>query len=383
MNAMRRLLRRTAPFNAVRRPATRALGASAAVVLLLAGTTAMRPAPTGVTTAPAGSSASTAAGATTSGSFRKIISPDLLVIEPSGLSARQLARLAAAAGVRRVVSADGAALKVNGHRANVLGVNPEQFRSWTPLATATDQRLWTALGQGRFVTSPTLAGQRKLHPGTAYRITGARQEQLTFGGSASLGISGIDALVSSKVSAQLGLVPGVLALISAPGTGMARLTKAVRRITGQSATLISLRPAQQRLPVDHTPGSGRPSTYLQLFQASAARYCPGMSWTVLAAIGQIESGDGSNMGPSSAGALGPMQFLPSTWQEWGIAAFGETGSPDIMDPFDAVPAAARLLCAAGAGSAGGLRGAIFAYNHATWYVNEVLALAQEYARDYG
>ena len=255
-------------------------------------------------------------------------------------------------------------------------MNPEQFRSWTPLATATDQRLWTALGQGRFVTSPTLAGQRKLHPGTAYRITGARQEQLTFGGSAPLGISGIDALVSSQASAQLGLVPGVLALISAPGAGMARLTKAVRRITGQSATLISLRPAQQRLPVDHTPGSGRPSTYLQLFQASAARYCPGLSWTVLAAIGQIESGDGSNMGPSSAGALGPMQFLPSTWQEWGITAFGETGSPDIMDPFDAVPAAARLLCAAGAGSASGLRGAIFAYNHATWYVNEVLALAQ-------
>ena len=364
----------------------RALGASVAVVLLLAATAAMRPAPTSVTSAgtkSASQPARTRAGATTSGSFRKIISPDLLVIEPSGLSARQLARLAAAAGVRQVVSADGAAIKLNGHRVNVLGVNPGQFRSWTPLATATDQRLWTALGQGRFVTSPTLAGQRKLHPGTAYPITGARAEQLTFGGSASLGISGIDALVSSRASAQLGLVPGVLALVSAPGAGMGRLTKAVRRITGQSATLISLRPAQQRLPVDHAAGSGRPSTYLQLFRASAARYCPGLSWTVLAAIGQIESGDGSNMGPSSAGALGPMQFLPSTWQEWGITAFGETGSPDIMNPFDAVPAAARLLCAAGAGSAGGLHGAIFAYNHATWYVNEVLALAQEYARDYG
>ncbi len=221
MDAMRRLLRRTAPFTAVRRPATRALGASAAVVLLLAGTAAMRPAPTGVTavTASASPSASTTAGATTSGSFRKIISPDLLVIEPSGLSARQLARLSAAAGVRQVVSADGAAIKLNGHRVNVLGVNPEQFRSWTPLATATDQRLWTALGQGRFVTSPALAGQRKLHRGTAYQITGARQEQLAFGGSAPLGISGIDALVSSQASAQLGLVPGVLALVSAPGAG--------------------------------------------------------------------------------------------------------------------------------------------------------------------
>jgi hypothetical protein len=357
----------------------RALASSGAVVLLLAGTTAMRPPPPG--TGPAVTASSTSS-APASG-FHKIISPDLLVIEPSGLSARQLAKLSAAAGVRQVVTADGAAIKLNGHRVNVLGVNPGRFRSWTPLATATDQRLWAALAQGRFVTSGTLAGRRKLHLGTKYMISGARQEQLAFGGSAPLGISGIDALVSSQASAQLGLVPGVLALVSAPRASMPRLMKAVRAITGRSATVASLRPAQQRLPVDSSAGSARPSTYLQLFRASAARYCPGLSWTVLAAIGQIESGDGANMGPSSAGALGPMQFLPSTWREWGITAFGESGPPDIMDPFDAVPAAARLLCAAGAGSAGGLRGAVFAYNHATWYVNEVVTLAQEYARDYG
>jgi membrane-bound lytic murein transglycosylase B len=102
-----------------------------------------------------------------------------------------------------------------------------------------------------------------------------------------------------------------------------------------------------------------------------------------AAIGQIESGDGANVGPSSAGAEGPMQFLPSTWQEWGITAFGEPGPPDVMDPYDAVPSAARYLCAAGAGTRAGLARAIFAYNHADWYVAEVLALAQQYARVYG
>ncbi|PZS37523.1 MAG: hypothetical protein DLM62_18775, partial [Pseudonocardiales bacterium] len=140
-------------------------------------------------------SASPSAAATPSAtSVRTIISPDLLVIEPSGLSARQLARVSAAAGVRQVVTADGAAIKLNGHRVNVLGVNPGQFRSWTPLATATDQRLWAALGQGRFVTSDRLAGRRNLHPGTKYLISGAGQEQLTFGGSAPLGIRGIDAL---------------------------------------------------------------------------------------------------------------------------------------------------------------------------------------------
>ena len=175
----------------------------------------------------------------------------------------------------------------------------------------------------------------------------------------------------------------MLALVSAPGAGMARLIKAVRRITGQSATVNSLRPAQQQLPVDHAAGSGRPSNYLQLFQASAARYCPGLSWTVLAAIGQIESGDGANVGPSTAGALGPMQFLPSTWTIWGIDGFGQTGPPDVMNPYDAVPSAARLLCADGAARGGAaLSAAIFDYNHADWYVREVLQLAAAYAGEF-
>jgi membrane-bound lytic murein transglycosylase B len=77
-----------------------------------------------------------------------------------------------------------------------------------------------------------------------------------------------------------------------------------------------------------------------------------------------------------------MQFLPSTWAAWGITAFGQPGPPDIMNPLDAVPSAARLLCAAGAGNAVTLSQAIFAYNHATWYVDEVLALASEYAHNY-
>ena len=107
-------------------------------------------------------------------------------------------------------------------------------------------------------------------------------------------------------------------------------------------------PAQQQLPVTKAAPGQLPSTYLQLFQDSAARYCPGLSWTILAAIGQIESGDGTNVGPSTAGALGPMQFLPSTWAIWGIDGFGQTGPPDIMNPYDAVPSAARMLCADGA-----------------------------------
>jgi membrane-bound lytic murein transglycosylase B len=76
-----------------------------------------------------------------------------------------------------------------------------------------------------------------------------------------------------------------------------------------------------------------------------------------------------------------MQFMPATWAKWGTDGFGPPGPPDIMNPLDAVPAAARMLCADGAatGTPAGIRAAIYAYNHATWYVSDVLALAARYA----
>jgi Transglycosylase SLT domain len=376
---MRRLLRRAAPVSAAIPRTARMLAVGGAVIMLVAGTTAMLPPPPAPQPSASPSRTAHTASATPGNSYQRIFLPDLLVIEPNGLGAKQLKKLAKIGGVGNLIAADGAAIKIGRHRVNVLGVDPQQFRSWTPLATASDQRLWTALGRGHFVASTALAKRLRLHPGSRYRMTGGGQQDLIFGGSAPLGVSGISALVSNKATPRLGLIPGVLALISAPGASMGRLTRAVRGITGQKATIISLR----QLPVDRSTSGTRPGSYPELFKESAARYCPGLSWTVLAAIGQIESGDGSNMGPSTAGALGPMQFLPSTWQVYGISAFGRTGPPNIMDPFDAVPSAARLLCANGGSTAAGLRGAIFAYNHATWYVNEVLALAQQYARDYG
>jgi soluble lytic murein transglycosylase-like protein len=116
-----------------------------------------------------------------------------------------------------------------------------------------------------------------------------------------------------------------------------------------------------------------PPRYLRLYQAAAARY--GLDWTILAAIGAIESGHGRDAGPSSAGALGPMQFMPDTWRRQGLDANGD-GRRDINDPEDAIPSAAVYLRAAGAPA--NYRRAIFAYNHADWYVDQVLALADRY-----
>jgi hypothetical protein len=128
-----------------------------------------------------------------------------------------------------------------------------------------------------------------------------------------------------------------------------------------------------------------PADYLAWY-ISAAQTCQGLPWPVLAGIGKVESDHGqSNLpgvhaGANAAGAEGPMQFLPATFGEFALDADpAQPVSP--YDPADAIYTAARMLCADGArgGSPAGIDRAIFAYNHAGWYVAEVLSWAARYA----
>jgi phage shock protein A len=117
--------------------------------------------------------------------------------------------------------------------------------------------------------------------------------------------------------------------------------------------------------------------YRKLYRKSAEQYGFGEDWYVLAAVGKVESNHGESMGPSSAGAMGPMQFLPSTWETAGVDGNGD-GVANIMDPRDAIPAAARYLEVGGAPR--DWYRAIFTYNHADWYVAKVLGVAEGYRR---
>ena len=107
-----------------------------------------------------------------------------------------------------------------------------------------------------------------------------------------------------------------------------------------------------------------------LWLGAGAAY--GIPWQVLAAINKIESNFGRNMGPSSAGAVGWMQFMPDTWLRWGTDGNGD-GVADPWNPDDGVYSAARYLAAAEGRT--DISRAIFAYNHAQWYVDDVLRLA--------
>lgn len=111
-----------------------------------------------------------------------------------------------------------------------------------------------------------------------------------------------------------------------------------------------------------------PPSYLRpIYRAAARRYH--LSWEILAAINGIETDYGRNLNVSSAGAIGWMQFMPGTWERYG-RAIDRLGEGNPYNPRDAIFAAARLLAANGGGRH--IHAAIFAYNHATWYVAEVL-----------
>jgi hypothetical protein len=155
------------------------------------------------------------------------------------------------------------------------------------------------------------------------------------------------------------------------------------------------------LPVDVAGAAPRPATgpapspealadipqpYLALYRAAAARY--ELDWTVLAGIGRVECDHGRDPAPSCtvegqlnyAGAGGPAQFLVSTWREYGVTASGHR-TPDMWNASDAIFSMANYLRAAGAPS--DYPRAIFAYNHAEWYVAEVLSWARRYRARYG
>jgi cell wall-associated NlpC family hydrolase len=142
-----------------------------------------------------------------------------------------------------------------------------------------------------------------------------------------------------------------------------------------------------------------PAGYLSLYQAAAGT-CQGLPWSVLAAIGKVETDHGRstspgvNFGANFAGAAGPMQFgiggkAGNTWGgaptravppnlDYGIDGNGDRIA-DVYDPADAIFTAAKYLCRNGAAEGRDITGAVFAYNHADWYVTKVLGIAQSYA----
>jgi hypothetical protein len=135
------------------------------------------------------------------------------------------------------------------------------------------------------------------------------------------------------------------------------------------------------LPTSSCAATGVPPVLIPMYQRASAAYGLGPQGpAVLAGINEVETAFGTNLNVSSAGAQGWMQFMPATWDGYGVDANGD-GVADPYNPEDAIFAAASYLSANGMPA--DTYGAIFAYNHADWYVSEVLANAGCYAGEVG
>jgi hypothetical protein len=177
------------------------------------------------------------------------------------------------------------------------------------------------------------------------------------------------------------LIPllGVLLALALSSAAAADTFRVVRPHASGGAAEIGFAPGGTVIPF--TEAQSGPMSFAALrgiWQAAGDTY--GIPWEVLAAINKVESGFGRNLGPSSAGAVGWMQFMPSTWARWGVDANGD-GVADPDNPTDAIFSAAHYL--AGCGGQFDIAAAVYCYNHASWYVNEVLNLAAAYGNGGG
>lgn len=193
------------------------------------------------------------------------------------------------------------------------------------------------------------------------------------------------------MSLRGGSTLGRRATISIAGAALLAMALGLLLLGGAAIALVGGGPSQASAPATQVGVSALaraeiPPLYLRLYIAAAQRY--GIDWAILAGIGKVECDHGRDPSPSctregaqnAAGAGGPMQFLASTWAEYGITADGN-GHPDRWNPADAIYSAANYLRASGA--PGDYRAAIYAYNHAWWYVDEVQSWAARYAGEEG
>lgn len=179
--------------------------------------------------------------------------------------------------------------------------------------------------------------------------------------------------VPLAVALMITTLAAPLAAAATPPTG----TCASPAAAGGSGLPAVPPPGQERRASLTNPPTAIPTEVLALYQQAGATY--GLPWPLLAGVGMAETNHGRVTATSSAGAQGLMQFLPATFNTYGVDADGD-GHATITNDADSIYSAANYLAANGATEPdAGVRRALYAYNHATWYINDVLTYAAQYA----
>jgi cell wall-associated NlpC family hydrolase len=207
------------------RLAARRYGAVLLAGVALAGTAAARvPAPVGGPP-PAMSPAATVAAHTT---HRKLLRADVMVVAQKALPAKDVARVARLRGVQAARAVDAARVRVNGTFAAVLGVDPDTFRAFAAGPTASSSPLWRNVTNGAIAVSYTMGQQDRLPRGGIVQVAGRTIRSMRVAGFGTVGIGGVDAVISDAQARALGFPAGNAIVVSAPHTRVAALVREIK-----------------------------------------------------------------------------------------------------------------------------------------------------------
>jgi peptidoglycan DL-endopeptidase CwlO len=264
---------------------------------------------------------STTAATQSSTAAKPVVAPlhglrqaDLIVVASTSLPSATLARIRKLSGVTAAESLEAAKIQLNGKFTAVLGVNPSSFRSYAAKQTAASDKLWQSVAAGAVSVSYTMGQDDKLKAGGTVHADGAKQENLRVGGLGTVGIEGVDAVVSDQVARSLGVPAGNAIVISAPKANLAKLVAAVKKVIPHGA-------AAEPLMSQVTAGV----TKTQISAAGVAAGTVDHSSTTLSAAEDLtflKAGLGRQGLPYVWGASGPNSFDCSGLVQWAMAQAG-------------------------------------------------------------
>lgn len=245
--------------------------------------------------------------------LKKLLQADLLVVAPAALPPQTAAKIRRLHGVLAAQPVDAARIEVNGSFVTMLGVDPSAFRGFAARPTARSTGLWQNVADGGIAVSYTMGKQEKIPLGGSVEVAGARAEKLRVGGFGTVGIAGVDAVVSDSVARSLGLPAGNAIVISAPRAELSSLMAKVKKLLPAHAVIAPL--------VAQAPYSGvAVSTGAAGGVGVTAADGPGLTG---AQVTRFLMAATSRLGlPYIWGAAGPASFDCSGLVQWSLAQAG-------------------------------------------------------------
>jgi cell wall-associated NlpC family hydrolase len=188
--------------------------------------------------------------------LRHVLPADIVAVSATTLPARAVRDVRKLAGVRAVEAADAARVRVNGKFAAILGVNPSSFRSFAAKPTAKDNAFWRSVESGSLGLSFEMGNQDKLPTGTAVTVAGRQLTTMRVGRFGTVGIGGVDAVITDRVARSLGFPVGnALVISAAPSAKFTTLTREIKKLMPHAAQV-----EQLVVQVPGTPAAGSSPT---------------------------------------------------------------------------------------------------------------------------